>query len=447
MVVETVNSWCEFTIGFYQIRSNLTVAVRDTEREFIMPALTYPIVEKSRAGYMVLIRQIAKTSIHVRSSAPLRECACMSEITFQLVRYTFHFTFTLWRGLNSAILVYHYNMNSRRTFLKMAGGGAASLVGMDSASRVQGTKRSSPSGNLKEEVIGTFVTFYRVIPDKSQERLAGVWELSEEITDSANTVLEQVPNIVQIADLEDFAEPIAGLLRNISENLAAVYDIQIETKYLDRAVRASGYLPLVAQIWNLLQASLGVQDTADTKTRFIQKAQHRDTGKDAVNRFYIAVLLLFAELVFLGSGVGYRTAFGTTRRVANIGLVRLRSQLGLRAYSVLLSIVHWLVRGTFETTASYIIEKTGEVAQDTSATDYKDFSRLSEKQISEALPKRESSALADIGDYLPFGSQAESTASSIVDSGTERYLIERYRGLGIIEVKDTNQTGTDWFFW
>lgn len=329
----------------------------------------------------------------------------------------------------------------------MAGGGAASLAGMDSALRVQGAKRSIPPGKLEKEVIGTFVTFYGAIPDKSQERFAGVWELSEQILNSANTILEQAPNINQVADLEDFAEPIAGLLRNVSENLAAVYDVQIKTKYLDRAVRASGYLPLFAQIWNLLQASLGVQDTADIKTRFIQKAQHRETGKDAVNRFYIAMLLLFAELVFLWSGVGYRTAFGTTRRVANIGLVRLRSKLGLRAYSVLLSIVHWLVRGTFETTASYIIEKTGEVAQNISTTDYKDFSRLSEKQISEVLPKRESSILVDIGDYLPFSSQVESTASSIVDSGTERYLIERYRGLGIIEVEDTNQTGTDWIFW
>jgi hypothetical protein len=333
----------------------------------------------------------------------------------------------------------------------MAGGGMTPLVGggSGSVSGVLGAEILIPSDASKKKAIGTFVTFYKEIPDKPRERFSGVWELSERIIDSANTVLEGVPNVDQVSDLEDFAEPIIGLLRNITENLAAVYDLQIKTKYLDEAVRAAGYLPLLAQIWNLLQASLGVLDTANTKTQFLQKAQHTETGKNAVNQFYTAVLLLFAEIVFLLSGVGYRAAFSTTRRVANIGLVRLRGQLGLRAYSVLLSIVHWLVRGTFETTASYIIEETGKIAQDASNSGYDDFSKLPEEQISEALAKRDSGSLVDIlpSDYLPFGSRVESKANSIIDSSTEKYLIERYGGSGIIEVKDPNQTGPDWKFW
>lgn len=370
-----------------------------------------------------------------------------SRITSQVSRDILEYTSTLWPGLNTITPVPDYNMKSRRTVVRMVGVGAASLAGAGSAVGVRGVDPTTDTESLKEQIIGTFVTFYRAAPDKPRERFAGVWELSQSITDSANTVLAQVSNIDQIANLEDFAEPITGLLRNITENLAAVYDIQIKTRYLNRAVQASGYLPLLAQIWNVLQASLDVQNTADTKSRFIQKAQHKDAGKEAVDRFYIAVLLLLAELVFLWSSIGYKAAFGTTRRVANIGLVRLRGQLGLRAYSVLLSIVHWLVRGTFETTASYILEKTGEVARDVSTTGYRDFSQLSKEEISKALPQQKSNALADIfpGD-LPFGSEFESSADSIIGPGTEKYLIERYEGLGIIKFEDANQTGSDSIF-
>jgi hypothetical protein len=254
-------------------------------------------------------------------------------------------------------------MVSRRAFLGGVGTTVGSFAGAGRATRAQ-TNEALVNGPAQEKIIGTFVTFYQEIPDEPRERFAGVWKLSREIINVANSVLGQVPTIDEVADLEDFSEPVMGLLRNVTENIAAVYDIHIETKYLDNAVRFTGYLPLLAQIWNLLQASLGVMDVAGTKQQFVQEVFRTDTGKTAVKRFYIAILLLFTELVFLWSGVGYRMAFGTTRRAANFGLIRLRGRVGLRAYSVLLSIVHWLVRGSFETTASYIIEKTGEVAQD-----------------------------------------------------------------------------------
>lgn len=300
----------------------------------------------------------------------------------------------------------------------------------------------------RRKIIGTCVTLYQLIPDEPRERYAGVWESSNGIVGTANSVIEEVPAIDTVADLEDFGEPIVGLLRNVTENVAEVYDLDINTKYLDTAVRATGYLPLIVQIWNLLQASLGVLNVADTKQRFIQKVKRTDSGKTAVKRFYIAVLLLLTEFVFLGSKVGYKAAFGATRRAANFGLVRLRGRVGLRAYSVLLSIVHWLVRGSFETTVSYIVEKTGNVAQDLSIEDT-GFTTVSEEKITNVLPKETKGSLPsiDLGGYLPTDPAVESSKEFILDATTETLLIEQYGGSGIIEAEKTETTGSDWTFW
>lgn len=301
---------------------------------------------------------------------------------------------------------------------------------------------------IQENSIGTLVVFYQEIPDEPRERYAGVWESSRGIIDIAQSVLAQVPTIDEVADLEDFGEPIVGLLRNITANLAAAYDIHIESKYLDKAVRTAGYLPLLAQIWNVLQASTRISDIADSKQRFVQEALHTDAGKAAVKQFYIALLLLLTEILFLWSGIGYRTAFGATRRAANYGLVRIRGQVGLRAYSVLLSIVHWLVRGSFETTVSYIVEKTGEVSQEISISSI-DFSPISSEEVSEVLPQKTSTPFFDLGvsRYLPFDIPGEPAATSVVDSSTKTALIERYGGSGLIESKDTEAEWSDWIPW
>lgn len=338
-------------------------------------------------------------------------------------------------------------MASRRTFLGSVGMVVGPLAGANGAARVQANEGTDKELS-EEEIIGTFVTFYQKIPDESRERFAGVWELSSGIIDAADAVLAEIPSVDEIADLEDFAEPITGLLRNITENVASVYDIHIDTKYLDKAVRMTGYLPLLAQIWNVLQASMDVLDISDTKQRFVREVRRTDAGKTAVKQFYIAMLLLFTELAFLWSGIGYRTAFGTTRRAANVGLVHLRGKVGLRAYSVLLSIVHWLVRGSIETTASYIIERTGEVAQDLSNSSI-EFTRLSEEDISKALPQESSSSLPDhdFGGYGPFGDRVESTANSVIDSSTKTILLENYEDSGIIETTSNEADGDDWGFW
>lgn len=166
-----------------------------------------------------------------------------------------------------------------------------------------------------------------------------------------------------------------------------------------------------------------------------------------MKEFYISVLLLLTELVFLWTGVGYRTAFKTTRQAANVGLVRLRGQVGLRAYSVLLSIVHWLVRGSFETTVSYIVEKTGEVAQDFSNKSI-DFSQLSSEEVTKVLPQEDSGPFSDFNfsKYLPNEDKVESAANSVIDTGTKTALVNRYDGLGIIQAKDTKDEESGWIF-
>lgn len=338
-------------------------------------------------------------------------------------------------------------MTSRRTFFKGVGASAGLIISGRRARSVLANEEDVEKTD-QEKIIGNFVTFYQLVPDKPRERYAAVWDSSEEIIDTSESVLSRVPSIDEIGDLEDIAEPIVGLLRNIIENLETAYDIQIETKYLDKAVRITGYLPLLAQIWNLLQSSLNVLNTANTKQQFIQKVNQTDAGEEAVEQFYIALLLVLTELMFIWTGVGYRTAWKTTRSAANFGLVRLRGKVGLRAYSVLLSVVHWLIRGSFETTASYIVEKTGQIAQEPSVNSV-DFSAVSKEEISDVLPKQSSESFFDPGFFegLFSDNKGESTVESVIDSGTKRFLVEQYDGAGIIESSRENGNGNDWFFW
>lgn len=338
-------------------------------------------------------------------------------------------------------------MASRRTFCKGVGASAGLVITGQSTRRVRAND-DLVQEPVRRKIIGNFVTFYQLIPDTSRERYAGVWEASKEIIDSTESVISMLPAIEEIVDLEDFGEPIAGVLRNLIENLEATYDIQVDTKHLDKAVRITGYLPLLVQIWNLIQSSLDVVNTADTKQQFIRRARWTDGGGAAVEQFYIAVLLLLTELVFIGSNVAYRTAWKTTRSAANFGLVRLRGRVGLRGYSVLLSVVHWLIRGSLETTTSYIVEKTGEIAQAHSISSI-EFSVISEKDISEALPQQSSESHFDFGFLGDIFSnhQGGSTVESAIDDSVKRIIIEQYDGLGIIESKRPESDSSDWFFW
>lgn len=338
-------------------------------------------------------------------------------------------------------------MASRRRFCKGVGVSAGLVITGQRARRVRANNDLAKEP-VRRKILGNFVTFYQLIPDTPRERYAGVWEASKEIINSTESVISMLPGIVEIGDLGDYGEPIAGVLRNVIENLEAAYDIQVDTKHLDKAVRFTGYLPLLAQIWNLMQSSLDVVNTADTKQQFIRKVRWTDGGEAAVEQFYITVLLLLTELVFIGSNVAYRTAWKTTRSAANFGLVRLRGRVGLRGYSVLLSIVHWLIRGSLETTTSYVVEKTGEIAQAHSISSI-EFSVISEKDISEALPQQSPESHFDFGflGNIFSDNQGGSTIEAAIDSSAKRTIIERYDGLGIIESKRPESDPSDWFFW
>lgn len=340
-------------------------------------------------------------------------------------------------------------MTLRRTFCKGVGASAGLVITGQRAHRVQASDDLVGKA-IRKNIIGNFVTFYQLVPDTSHERYAGVWEASKEIIDSTESVISVLPAIKEIGDLEDFGEPIAGVLRNVIENLETAYDIQIDTKHVDKAVRFTGYLPLLAQIWNLIQSSLNVVNTADTKQQFIKRVRRTDGGEAAVERFYIAVLLLLTEIMFIWSGVTYRAAWKTTRGAANFGLVRLRGRVGFRAYSVLLSVVHWLIRGSLETTTSYIVEKTGEIAQEHSISSI-EFSVISEEDISEALPQQSSESLFNfdfdlLGDIFS-DNNGGSKAESVIDSSRKKLIIERYDGLGIIESKNPDSASSGWLFW
>lgn len=335
-------------------------------------------------------------------------------------------------------------VGTRRTFLKGVGLSVGSLAGAGSIPPVQAQAGKSVEAD-EDTVLGTIVTLYDAIPDQQRERFAGVWNLSQHIIDTANEILALVTGVDTVADLGKYAGSIMGILRNITQNIAQAYGFEIKTRYLDAAVRATGYLPLLVQIWDVIEASQHVLDTAPDKSTFLEKIQLSETMEAAVERFYIAILLLLTEIALAASGVGYATAFGSTRRVANVGLVHLRRTIGLRAYSVLLSVVHWLVRGGTEETITFVVERTATLAQE---VDSAHFRKLTKTEIQQALPLPNTDIRTELSQSLSqWGTYMDSITGSGLPSEFRDSLLSRYNGAGIIDIVAANSEDDSSGWW
>ncbi len=113
-------------------------------------------------------------------------------------------------------------------------------------------------------------------------------------------------------------------------------EIRISTQYhvdLRLLGKTMGYLPLVDSYNRLYNSSLLVYPGCEDKY---------------YKRFYRDLALLGAEIAFIESKLGYRVAFKGTWEIAQtLKLYNLRPLLGDKGYGLILSEVHWLLRGEF----------------------------------------------------------------------------------------------------
>ncbi|NUC71723.1 hypothetical protein HTZ84_05265 [Haloterrigena sp. SYSU A558-1] len=146
-------------------------------------------------------------------------------------------------------------------------------------------------------------------------------------------------------------------LQHIAELLNKDFGANIPTSYIDDLNVSTGkistYLPLVAASQNLIEAGEAYLE-----------AEGEDAIKEAEEELVISILLFVCELCLLQSTATYRLSFSGTRYVANMGLVRFRGILGMRGYALILSEVHWAIRGKLAGVQTTIVEKSASIARE-----------------------------------------------------------------------------------
>lgn len=189
-------------------------------------------------------------------------------------------------------------------------------------------------------------------PNQEKERIKTIKKNSKSV---CGNLTEQIPDLSSIKDDAIITNSVRGVLKNTIENINTAYGMEMPTKYFDEISRLTKYVPLLSSVLNYMEVCCTINSIVESG---------KEIRENLRENYYIALLLIVVELVLLPSNLGYRSAFMGTRYVANYGLVRIRHILGLRVYSLFLSIVHWAFRGTIEGVLSYIVSKTAQTIKE-----------------------------------------------------------------------------------
>lgn len=241
----------------------------------------------------------------------------------------------------------------------------ASAITFDS-SQARGAYRSElkkVSKSKQDEVKATLVQFKDEMPNEEAERIRSIKEVSTSSCGTAESVLPDV-ELDNIKTEALVGNSTIGVLENIIGNINKAFDVNISTKYLDSVSRLTKFVPFLSSVQTFLEVCCDIRQKVRESSDFVAEMQRKASTHPLIEEFYISLLLVLVELVLLPVTVGYRPAFMGTRYAANYGLVRVRHVVGMRIYSVLLSIVHWALRGTVGGAISYIVEKSSELARE-----------------------------------------------------------------------------------
>lgn len=209
-------------------------------------------------------------------------------------------------------------------------------------SEVQGATSSELNKapeSKQDELKATLVQFKDEMPDEERDRLRRIKQVS---TSSCGTVESILPD-VELDNIKTgtlIGDSVIGVLKNVIGNINKAYDVDLSTKYLDSVTRLTKFVPLLSSVQNFLDVCCDIQEKVKESSDFVSEMQEKATTHPLIEEFYTSLFLVLSELVLLPLAVGYRPAFMGTRYVANYGLVRIRHVVGMRVYSVLLSVVH-----------------------------------------------------------------------------------------------------------
>lgn len=298
--------------------------------------------------------------------------------------------------------------STRRKFTRALGlvSLSASLLGSRPVQTLSGnsnnTEITEAPTSKRAEVEVHLSSVLKKIPKEESERIALVDDAS---TKSCETVSDPSFDLDQVGPETTIADSTFGVLKNALTHINEVFETELPIKYLDEFSKLTKFVPLLSSLQNYIEVYCEIH-TLDSP---------KQIGENLLEEYYIALGLIIVELVLLPSSVGYRTSFMGTRYVANAGLVRTRQIVGLRRYSVLLSVVHWGFRGSIEGAKTYIVERTAETVRE---LELEGLSRIEESDLDyEFLEEEEDSILDDIlGD----------------EEGKERFL-DNWKGLDDIE--------------
>lgn len=96
-----------------------------------------------------------------------------------------------------------------------------------------------------------------------------------------------------------------------------------------------------------VRKALGYSALIDSYNKLYESAEKLPSNRDEDYwEFYKNLFLFMADFYFLEEKVAYRAAFTTTGKIAaTLGLAKTQTVLGPKGYGLLLSEIHWMLRG------------------------------------------------------------------------------------------------------
>ncbi|MFC6953502.1 hypothetical protein [Halorubellus litoreus] len=149
----------------------------------------------------------------------------------------------------------------------------------------------------------------------------------------------------------------------------------------DKASRFTKYVPLVSSVKGVLDSGCGIHE---------QLEAGKSPSADRYVEFfkYVALTIVEVILLILSFGASYRVAYSVTGKINQLLIHRVGRSIGWRAYSWVLSQIHWGVRVAFgEGMAQSINQTVGTVSEEVVSASRGTDNPVSEKRASELARK------------------------------------------------------------
>lgn len=124
--------------------------------------------------------------------------------------------------------------------------------------------------------------------------------------------------------------------------------------------KADTTIRTVSTIVPIIGSIFGIVSNGCEYERAVERGAE-ETAEEAKEDCLICAAMLVLDVFLIYTGGTYRIAFGSTRKIANNLLYRIRGTIGFDAYAVVLKTVYWTIHGTVEGSIGLIGEKLDEI--------------------------------------------------------------------------------------